>query len=37
MEIVVHNLKHGIMITLLVFVMMMFIDYFNVLTNFNEQ
>ena len=32
MEIVVHNLKQGIMITLFVFVMMMFIDYLNVLT-----
>jgi hypothetical protein len=31
MEIVMHNLKQGIMITLFVFVMMMFIDYLNVL------
>ncbi len=32
MEIVVHNLKQGVMITVFVFVMMMFIDYLNVLT-----
>ena len=32
MEIVAHNLQHGIVITILVFVMMMSIDYLNVLT-----
>lgn len=32
MEILIHNLKHGLMITMFVFAMMMLIDYFNVLT-----
>ncbi len=32
MEIVVHNLKHGLMITVFVFVMMLLVDYLNVLT-----
>ncbi|MGB3478048.1 MAG: hypothetical protein WBB67_02695 [bacterium] len=31
-EILIPNLKHGLMITFFVFVMMMFIDYLNVLT-----
>jgi len=32
MDIIIHNLKHGLMITVFVFVMMMFIDYLNVWT-----
>ena len=32
MEIVAHNLQHGIVITILVFVMVMSVDYLNVLT-----
>jgi len=32
MEMLIHNLKHGLMITMFVFAMMMLIDYFNVLT-----
>lgn len=32
MDILIHNLKHGMMITLFVFVMMIFVDYINVLT-----
>jgi len=32
MGILINNLKHGLMITVFVFVMMMFIDYLNVLT-----
>ena len=32
MEILIHNLQHGISITILVFVMMMSVDYLNVLT-----
>ena len=32
MEIIIHNLKHGLMITIFVFVMMVFIDYLGVLT-----
>jgi len=32
MDIFFHNLKHGMMITLFVFVMMIFVDYINVLT-----
>ncbi|PIU63302.1 MAG: selenocysteine protein [Armatimonadetes bacterium CG07_land_8_20_14_0_80_40_9] len=32
MEVLVHNLKQGMMITIFVFVMMVFIDYINVLT-----
>lgn len=31
-DILTHNLKHGMMITLFVFVMMLLIDYINVLT-----
>jgi hypothetical protein len=33
MEIIIHNLKHGLMITIFVFVMMVFIDYLGVLTS----
>jgi len=32
MEVLSHNLKHGLMITIFVFVMMIFIDYINVVT-----
>jgi hypothetical protein len=32
MEMIIHNLKHALMVTSFVFVMMMFIDYLNVLT-----
>lgn len=32
MDILVHNLKHAMMITIFVFVMMIFVDYINVLT-----
>jgi hypothetical protein len=31
-DILIHNLKHSVMITIFVFVMMLFIDYINVLT-----
>jgi hypothetical protein len=33
MDIVIHNLKHGLMITVFVFIMMIFVDYLNVLTS----
>lgn len=32
MEMIIHNLKHGVMITVFVFIMMIFIDYIEVLT-----